>query len=125
MRMNDLDIASLSGDEAQAFANYCIRSARSRRYEADLLGHIASALTDTRGLGHAHIERIGDFVRAIVRDELKKRGMSVFEITIHDGRDGNVERFDLHKLLRSNSTSPPRTISIRRPTAWRCRCISS
>jgi hypothetical protein len=68
--MTDIDIASLSDDEARAFAKYCIRSARSRRHEADLLGHVANALSDPRGLAHNHVERIRDFVRQIVREEL-------------------------------------------------------
>jgi hypothetical protein len=41
---DESDIASLSPAEAQAFANFFIRSARSRRHEADLLGHVANAL---------------------------------------------------------------------------------
>jgi hypothetical protein len=42
--------------------------ARSRRHEADLLASVASGLTDPRGVGHNHVERIKDFVREIVRD---------------------------------------------------------
>ena len=47
--------------------------ARSRRHEADLLASIASGLTDTRGVGHANVERIREFVREIVRTELERR----------------------------------------------------
>ena len=72
--MNDFDIASLSDAEARAFANYCIRSARSRRAEADLLAAVANALTDPRGLGHANVERIADWVREVVRTELGNVG---------------------------------------------------
>jgi hypothetical protein len=70
--MTDIDIASLSDDEARALAKYCIRSARSRRYEADLLGHVANALSDPHGLGHANVERIREFVREIVCEETSR-----------------------------------------------------
>jgi hypothetical protein len=46
--------------------------ARSRRYEADILAAVTNALHDPRGAGHSHVERIKDFVREIVRQELTK-----------------------------------------------------
>jgi hypothetical protein len=72
MPLTETEIASLSDVQARALADFYVRMSRLRRYQADLLAHIADALHDPRGLGRNAVSRIEDWVHEIIRWELQK-----------------------------------------------------
>jgi hypothetical protein len=80
MRLNDLEpdireevekLPLIEHDEVLRLIERFYRNLeKSRRCEADLLRRIANGLTDKHGLGHANVERIRDWFRGIIREEI-------------------------------------------------------